>query len=232
MTLGQPREGSKEGPSKEAVDAARDRKLATDKLTMAQWWSMAYNAGALFAGLERVQGGVVIALKGVVSGDECEHHRFIPDGEPFDVHARACLEGFREGDTNVEIVAPPMPETIHVEEIPTHARKTEPPADPVPPNIRHAHGDGGGHGSVTTKTTPNAPTAFKQHTSMIKKQDGTPQHRHVAGAKPPGAAGMCEQCKVQPVQHPGSKFCGGNCAKQWHMNKIAKQQGINLPRYK
>ena len=92
--------------------------------------------------------------------------------------------------------------------------------------------DGGGHGTSTTSTTPDMPTEFRQHSSNIKKQDGTSQHRHVPGAKPPGAAGMCVQCEVQPTQHPGSQFCGGACAKQWHMNKIAKQRGINLSRIK
>lgn len=50
-----------------------------------------------------------------------------------------------------------------------------------------------------------------------------------AGFRKPLSLPLCEQCKTQPVYAVGAKFCGGACAKQWHMNKIAKQNGVKLP---
>lgn len=39
---------------------------------------------------------------------------------------------------------------------------------------------------------------------------------------------MCKQCKNQPVYNVSAEFCGGECAKQWHIAATAKARGVKL----
>ena len=50
-----------------------------------------------------------------------------------------------------------------------------------------------------------------------------------AGQRKPLSLPLCKQCKAQPVYTEGAEFCGGACAKQWHMNSVAQTQGVKLP---
>jgi hypothetical protein len=220
MNNEQPKIGSKPGPSPEAVQAKLTEKLENDRsLSLQEFWGMAKGAGARFMGLEETEDGDVIALKGTVGDRVITTEILCPTGHPFPTYARSVLESFRQsprGGARVE-------RTTAAEPIQVPPPEAVVSTEPV---------EGGGHGKSTTKRAAGTPTTFRDHTSMIKKQDGTPQHRHEAGKKPPGAAGMCIQCEVQPVMHSGSQFCGARCAQTWHQNVIAKRQGVNLPRMK
>ena len=228
-----PKVGSKAGPSPEAVAAKLEDKLKSDPpLTLEAFWNMARLSGAQFLGLEDEGDGSRIAIKGIVRDRTVSVEALAPTGTPFAVTARAVLESFRESAARGEqvertiAVIPNLPPDVPRQETPEEkeARWTAslgPKPAPVVPG-----------GTSTTRTTPGGPVTFKEHTSMIKKASGEPQHRHKPGELPPGAAGMCDHCKVQPVMHSGSKFCGARCAQAFHTAILCERQGVKLPRIK
>lgn len=228
-----PKVGSRPGPDPERVAAKLHDKLTNEQpLSLEAFWNMAKDSGAVFMGLEATEEGDVIALKGYAAGDNIITASLTcPVGHAFPTYARAVLESFRESPVDGARVE----RTSLAEPIPTidDTRTAEGKVDQVAIDLNvQTAPNGGGHGSIKSKPNPDAPTTFRQHTSTIKKADGSPQYRHQAGKKPPSAAGMCVECEVQPTMHAGSQFCGARCAKQWHMRVLAKRQGVNLPRHK
>ena len=250
MTLGKPQPGSKEGPPLERVEARKYAKLAEEELRgLAEFWAMARERGAQLLGIEAVATGTVVALKGLPRGRPTETHVHVATGQPMGPWLEALLGAFERAEGNV----PPDPAEQETEPPPEEVQR-EAPLDSAPGSLTEEEErmrqflvkmgflapqaapaapkpipDGG---SIKTQTNAEGPVQFRQHTSNIKTQSGRPQHRHQAGALPPGAAGMCSNCEVQPVMHPGSKFCGSKCAQEYHMNVLAKRQGVNLPRIK
>lgn len=49
-----------------------------------------------------------------------------------------------------------------------------------------------------------------------------------AGTRKPLGLPLCKMCKAQPVYNAAAEFCGGECAKRWHMKAAADARGVKL----
>lgn len=190
--------GSRPGPDPAAVAAKLTEKRNAEAMSVAQYWGACKEAGATMLAVT----DQAIHIK----SDKKEIGSMI-GSLPFGVAAMAALEAFRGEPATQE--KPDKWKSIPY---------SEPPEEDELPQ----------GGSLTESKTQNGMTEFRTHSSNIKTQTGQPQHRHEAGAQPPGAAGMCIHCKVQPVMHRGSQFCGARCTREHHMKAAAARQGVKL----
>lgn len=105
------------------------------------------------------------------------------------------------------------------------APETREPVDPIAAEAqRMLEGMGRGHVEAHDKAKRAEEIAARSNPIDIHKPPPAG-----AGARRPLSLPLCKQCKAQPVYQLGAEFCGGACAKQWHMATTAAARGIKLP---
>jgi len=226
--MAEPKIGSKAGPSPEDVKRAQDNKRSRE-LNVGLFYAAAKSAGAEAITFRKIDGGDEIVIKGRVGSRACEASIGVREGLPFDVHAMACLESFRQGraDHAPPAVDKPWPREPAAEYLPS--------AEPAPQaQVDEALGVG------SACAVPNAPPAAAPAVaSSIRTASaiaGTRPKRQAFTDPKTGrkitATGFPECIREgcpQPVAYPGGEFCGGECAKKHHTALAAQRQGVKLP---
>lgn len=206
----EPKIGSKPAPPAEDVVRAQNGKRDKE-LTVGLFYAACKSAGADFVTFRKCAGGDEIVIKGKIGSKICEASLGVREGYPFEVHAMACLESFRQGRadnaTTLERAAAKMDPGSAPDPFVDAAERVALGLPPIAMGVRKA--------SATAGTRPKPPTTTDAKTGRRITATGFPEC-------------LRDGCP-QPIAFPGGEFCGGECAKRHHTELAAKRQGVKLP---
>jgi hypothetical protein len=189
----------KPNPNTQArLDAADTAALAKQRADSAELTLARYHAQATAAGVQSIRfevepDGIVVVLRGMIERRTVSVELLAPHGQPFVLYAVAALDSFVRGQSTRTIKLTP----------------NTPPDVPLPEP-----------GTLADVFAKEQAAEIAKRASQVNITKPSPAG---AGQRKPLSLPLCKQCEAQPVYKPGAEFCGGECAKTWHMNSASRR---------
>lgn len=203
----------------DATDQARLAKAKADaaELTLDRWLAMARNVGVTSVRFNVNNEGITIRLKGHVDRRNVSLDQLCPHGQPLSLYASLAVSRFEQSMSSRGGYDAPLPDEIAA----TVELDDRVPQQPVDDEAR----------SLLSAATTERERA-RQAAEIARRSNPINIHKPPpagAGERRPLSLPLCKQCESQPVYQQDAEFCGGSCAKQWHVASVAAMRGVKLP---